>query len=276
VDGDASEANEDMTADGLAEKLGRLIDAEEEAVIDAGADFWGVWTREDAVVVDVALSIDVGLDEEVVVVVHVEGLGLNAGVEILGAGGVANGLIVGDEERGSGDGGEQKAQNTHEYSGAGHASGGAVEDRADGVAPEGGESLKEAALLQSALISDGEPEALGEIRRGLDAAKQSKTRLHRAPGGKLLMAGGAAIEMGGDGDSRFIESAVKIGGEVLADVFAVGIHSASSGLVWRLGEICSACSTCEMRSESGWLTSAMIWVDLAARCCWWARALRSA
>ena len=111
-------------------------DAEEELVGDLGADGGIFRAGDDLVVVDAALAVDEGLDDDGGVVAVEDGTGHDGGVEIVGRGEGAEGLVVGHDGIGDGDHSEQEEDSADEGGRCRARPAEALDkDGADGVAP---------------------------------------------------------------------------------------------------------------------------------------------
>jgi hypothetical protein len=64
VDGDSGEGEDDTAADRSAKDAGRLEDAHEELIDDLAMNRWISRPRNDVVVVDAALGVHIGLDDD--------------------------------------------------------------------------------------------------------------------------------------------------------------------------------------------------------------------
>ena len=103
VDGDAHVGHDDVSADGGAEEGGRGEDAGEEVLFHAQAHRGIVGAGDDGVVVDAALGVYLGFDEDGDVAVHGDGQRCDFGVEVVRGDEVGEVVVVGLD----GDGGAE-------------------------------------------------------------------------------------------------------------------------------------------------------------------------
>jgi hypothetical protein len=133
ADGDASEGEHNVASDGNTEDRGRFEDAGEEIVFDADKYGGIAGAFEDGVVVDAAVGIDEGLDDDGDVAMGFDGLRRYLRVEVAGGDEVREAVVVGLNSDGRG---EEPAKAAHEDDGCGEAAGQAKRHGCHGTLPE--------------------------------------------------------------------------------------------------------------------------------------------
>jgi hypothetical protein len=131
VYGDAAVGEDDVSADGNTEDGRGLEDAAEQIIADANANGLILGTFEDVEVVDTALAIDEGLDDDGGVVEGLDGLGRDLGVEIVRSDEVGHAIVTGLDD--GAEAGKHPGKATGE-----HQSGGKTAAKPEGEGSEAG------------------------------------------------------------------------------------------------------------------------------------------